>query len=835
MSRQGIDSEIQKRNYERELLLCQKAGGDVEKYRHLSFDVLQLEQIRKGLESGVDVSVYLDPKKSWLEMEETRISMESGFPIQKYIAKGYDRLQCAEIREGIQEGVDVSWYLDVNYLAPQMREIRKGLKRGIKVKLYADPQFDWFQMREIRKGLEEKIDASLYAQVSFKHTTMRAVRKGLQDGINLLSFAKKGYSGKVLQEIMRGIKMNYNISEYLEEGYDAEQLHQINYAHEIGVNILPFLKKEFHGVQLQEIIKGLEQKLDVSQYADVSFNWFQMREIRYGLENRIDVKLYTNPEFSQRQMEEIRKGLEEGIDVSQYAKLYYEPEQMEEIREKLEQTGAELTEEMEKLLRSTMPTDMQAEDKEKAEEEAEEETDIVFDSCITIAEDKMSALINFSQAKEMRADELSQFTVPDVVRLLRKHDIKQGLCQDRISEMINDQLFDVDIIVAQGKKAVNGKDGVFKYYFRKNLDRRPRVLEDGTVDYKNMELFEAVKKDVLIAEYIPATMGVFGYDVTGKILAPMRGKELPPLRGTGFFMTEDKKKYYSQINGIIELDELDNRLDIRNLYLIPGDVDASIGNIDFNGDINIMGNVQSGFSITAAGNIVIDGHCEGCQIQAGKDVIIRKGFQGRGVGKITAGGEITGRFFESAILRAEGDIEASYLLNCQLYTTGKLLVEGRKGVIIGGTICAKQGVVCSGIGNIAEIKTLVEVGIDKEDMASYQELLQSIDKVDAELKTCETALKKFMAQPTRDEKATALIQRLNKAVYSQKTRKKKLIQDREKKMEIMTKQKGARIQVNGRIYPGTLLYLNSDPFVVKEVYVNVDFVKHDNQIDTVNR
>lgn len=834
MSRPEIDSEIQKRNYERELLLCQKAGGDVERYRHLSFDVLQLEQIRKGLESGVDVSAYLDPKKSWLDMEATRIAMESGFPIQKYMAKGFDRLQCIEIREGMRAGVDVSWYLDVNYLAIQMREIRKGLQRNIKVALYANPEFDWFQMKEIRKGLEEKLDASVYAQTSYKHTTMRAIRKGLRDGIDLMPYAKQGYSGKVLQEISRGIQMNYNIIEYLEEGYDDEQLHEINYAHEAGVNILPYLRKEFHGVQLHEIIKGLKQRLDVSKYADVKFNWFQMREIRYGLENRVDVALYTDPEFSQRQMQEIRKGLEEGIDVSQYAKLYYEPEQMEEIRQKLEQSGTELTEEMEKLLRSTLPTDVQEEEKGKTEDQ-EEEGDVVFDSCITVSEDKMSALINFSQAKELRTEELAKMTVPDVMKLLKNHGVKQGIYKERIHDLIEKKQFDIDVTVAEGKTASNGQDGVFKYYFRKDLDRRPRVLEDGSVDYKNMELFEAVKKDILIAEYRPATMGVFGYDVTGQILAPMRGKELPPLRGTGFTMTEDKKQYYSLMDGIIELDEEDNRLDIRNLYMVPGDVDASTGNIDFNGDINIMGNVQSGFSITATGSVVIDGHCEGCQIRAGKDVIIRKGCQGRGIGKIMAGGEITGKFFESATLKAEGDIEASYLLNCQLHTAGKLLVEGRKGVIIGGTICAKQGVVCSGIGNIAEIKTLVEVGIDKEDMASYQELLRSVDKVDAELKTCETALKKFMAQPVRDDKATALIQRLNKAVYTQKARKKELIQEREKQMEQMTKQKGARIQVNGRIYPGTLLYLNADPFVVKEIYVNVDFVKHDNQIDTVNR
>lgn len=831
MNRREIDSEIQQKNYEQELLLCQKAGGDIEKYRRLSFDVLQLEQIRRGLENGIEVEKYLDPQKSWLEMEEIRISLETGFDMQLYIAQGYDWMQCNEIRAGIQAGLDVSCYCDVNYLAPQMKEIRKGLQRGVDVSLYTSPKFDWFQMHEIRRGLEEKLNAAVYAKPSYKHATMRAIRLGLKDGVDLIPYAEKGYSGTVLEEIGRGIRMNYDVCKYLEEGYDAEQLKQINNAHEWGIHLLPYLSKEIHGVQLQEIITGLREGLDVSQYASITFNWFQMREIRYGLESKIDVTPYASPEFSPKQMEVIRKGLVEGLDVSKYARVYYEPEQMEEIRHQLEDSGAELTEEMERLLRHTMEEDSLTEETEK--EELSE--DFVLDSCVTVSEDKMSVLIHFDTIKDVMSEKLAAFTLQDVLKLLKRHDVKQGIHRERIERLLKEKQYDKQIVVAEGKPAVDGQDGKFKYYFRQELNRKPRVLEDGSVDYKSMELFEAVKKDMLVAEYEPATPGVFGYDVTGCLISPRQGKELPPLRGDGFRMTDDKKQYYSLIDGIVELDEQEQKLMIRNLYTVNGDVDASVGNIQFNGDVNITGNVHSGFSVVATGSIVIDGHCGGCQIEAGRDVIIRKGCQGRGAGKITAGGGITGQFFESVTLSASGDIEASYLLNCQLRTGGRLLVEGRKGVIIGGYTCAKQGVSCFGIGNIAEIKTTVEVGIDKEDMAAYQELRKKIDKVDAELRTCEAALHRWLEQPERDDKTAAFVDRLTKAVYTQKKKKKELLKERVTQMEQMTKQKGARIQVSGRVFPGTLLYMNTEPFMVKDTYSNVDFVTRENKVDTVIR
>ena len=828
MKRQ-IDAEIQKKNYEKELLLCKKAGGDIERYRRLSFNALQLEQIRKGLESKVDVELFMDPAKNWLEMELIRTSLEAGIDIEKYIEQGFSWLQCQEIVKGVEEKLDVKKYLNVHFLAPQMKEIRKGLERGIVVDSYCDTRYDWYQMREIRKGLESKMDISCYADPSYKYTTMRAVRKGMEEGILLAPFAKQGYAGKLLFEIGRGIRMNHDITPYLKDGYDEEQLKEINDAFEAGVNLLPYIRKSFHGVQLHEIILGLQKNLNVAVYADPELNWFQMREIRYGLEQGLDVKVYAKPCFSQKQMEILRKVLLEGIDVTEFAKEYFEPEQMLEKIEKKRQSELLLDDEVGKFLSET-----KAEVVEQEEEVPEKQTDdYLLESCVFVSEDKMQASINFSLASEVLKEELSKMDVGDVLKLLKHKDVKLGILRESIIAMLREKQFDKEVVVAKGKEPVDGEDAHFSYYFKKEVNPKPKVLADGTVDYKNMELFEFIKKDTLVAEYFPATAGTFGYDVTGQMISPKRGKELPALRVIGVRVSEDKKKYYADIDGIIEWHEGENKLEIRNLYTVPGNVDAAIGNIRFNGDVNIMGNVTSGFSVQAAGNIVIDGHCEASQIEAGGDVIIRKGCQGKGLGKIIAGKSIVGQFFESAVLTAGKDVQATYLLNCQLKANGKLLVEGRKGVIIGGKTCAKLGVSCNGIGNIAEIATVVSVGIDKEDMTAYQELQKKIEQTQAELQTCENGLNKLMANPVHDEKVSMMIQRLTRAVYTLKSSRKELFSERNAQMEQMTKQKEARIQVSGRAYPGTLLFLNEDPFAIKEIYNNVEFVKHDNRIDTL--
>ncbi|MCH5252297.1 MAG: DUF342 domain-containing protein [Lachnospiraceae bacterium] len=820
----NIDSEITLKNYEYELELCQKAGGDIERYRRLSFDAYQLEQLRLGLEHGIDTEKYTDPSLSWMEMENIRYTLETGVDMKNYINQGYDRRQCSVIREGLLQKLDVSVYAKQEFLAPQMREILKGMMKGLDVSLYAKPYYDWFQMREIRRGLEEKRDVSLYAKPEYKHFTMRAIRKALEKGINLVPFAEKGYQGKELMELQRAIEAENDISSFLEGGYEAEQMEQINNAYEAGLNLIPYLSKDFHGAQLEQMVKGLKSGLDISVYAKKEYSWFQMREIRFGMEDKLDVSCYANPDFTERQMAEIRQGLLAGVDASKYAKVYYEPEQMEEMRKKMEEEDSSAAkaakEEMEKLLEAY------PEEEEISEDDFEMEI-IKAEECVRVSPDKMKAVINLSVFGED-----AEHTAGELGRLLKRNGVRQGVKKGILQEIIDKKLYLEDVVVAEGREPVNGEDGKYRYFFRKELKKKPKILENGSVDYKNMELFEEVKEGQLLAEYEPATAGGYGFDVAGNLLPPKKGKELLPLRGKGIKMSDDRKKYTAMLDGIVEWVE-EGKIEVRNMYTVTGNVDVSTGNIRFQGDVNIQGNVERGFTVEADGNVVVNGQCDGGIIRATKDILIRKGCQGQNVGELHAGGSITGQFMESVKATAGGDITASYLLNCQVKTEGKLLIEGRRGVIIGGYLCAKQGIQCFGLGNVAEIKTTLEVGIDKEDMTAYSELMKKIAKVDSEIKTLEEAAAKGLAQKERDEKIIKLCQRLTKALYIEKTHKKDLLKERAERMEQMTKQRNARIIVSGSVYPGVRVYMNSEPMMVLEQYRNVQFMKTDEKIEVV--
>lgn len=834
----NIADEITSKNYERELELCKEAGGDIERYRRLSFDLLQLEQIRIGLQKGLDVEQYMDPKLTWIEMENIWNKLETGIDIANYEKKGYDWLQCNEIRAGLKEGLDITVYEDIHFLAPQMKEIRQGLSQGLDVSWYAKPEYDWFQMREIRKGLADKLDVSGYANPQYKFLTMRAIRKALAADISLAPYIEKGYQGRDLLELSRGLIAGNDISDFLEKGYVAEQLAEINNAYEAGVNLIPYLHKDFHGAQLSEITKGLKKELDVSVYAKKYYNWFQMREIRFGMEDRLDVLSYKDSDLSAEQMAEIRRGLLAGVDVYQYNKVYYEPEQMAEMRKTLIKESQKESKDLQEALREAENKVSEGavdEDNMEASEAAVmaaavlEEAGEEVSSFVTVTENRMQAILNLPSPVDN-----AEYNIEFIMRILSQHNVKQGIKKDRIEEMIANKEYFKDVVVAEGKLPVDGKNGKYLYYFRKTVQHKPKVLEDGSVDYKDIELFETVKEGQLIAEYQPPTAGGFGYNVLGELLPPTKGRDLIPLHGKGFSMSEDKKQYYALMDGIIEWKQEGN-IEIRDMFVLPGNVDASTGNIKFDGDVSIDGDVEYGFSVTATGNISINGYCEGAVIQAGKDILIRKGCKGQNIGELRAGGSIMGQFFESVNVFAKDKIEASYLLNCNVKTDGKLEVTGKRGLILGGHVCAKQGVECRVAGNATEVKTTIEVGIDKDDMAQYQELMKKIAKLDADIRTFKEAVSKIAIQGKKSEKNQDLYEKLTKAIYAQKSQKKDLLIERAQIMQQLTRQKGARIYIRGKAYPGTKIIINTDVYKVTEEQRNIQFVKNVGGVDIVQK
>lgn len=692
--------------------------------------------------------------------------------------------QKKEIEEGIAAGVDTSIYARPEFLAIQMRQLKLGLMDGIDVTIYADPAYDWFQMEQIRRGLKYGLDVSRYASPRIPYDKMRQIRKGLSQNMDLSPYLE--FDAGILRELRKARADGIQIRAYITEGYDAEQLEQIRIALKNGVDIKPYLKPEYSAGSLAEIREGLENGLDVSVYAKTCYSWRQMREIRMGLEQRVDIAIYANPLYSYQQMEEIRLGLESGIPVNGYRSMMYAATDMHNKRIKLLQDMKEL----EKIAQTVVPGFAPG----TVEEGVKEAFRIVF------SPDDMEVYLVIEDPEKV-------FTEEEILQALWNNKVRKGIQRKEISRIVDGTNEEPSVLVASGQPPRPGKDGWYEYFFRVNVNRKPKVLEDGSVDYQNIEWFETVKAGDKLAFYHPAEDGVDGYTVKGKVLPAIKGREQGILLGFGFVLEPDQRTYISAVDGWA--DQHDNKLEISSMLVIDEDTTLATGNIVFNGSVHVKGSVGSQTEIKAEGDVLVDGFVEAASIEAGGNVVLRQGMNGTGNGRVKAGGDVMGRFFEAVQVYAGGNIQANYCLNCDLYAENTIEITRANGTMVGGTAYAERGIIAQNVGNRVGMATYLRVGLDQKNLDELHKLNENIRNVSEELRIIENARTDFNNKyPLEVRSNMDVYAKIENAVYTKEKQLEELNREKAQMEERIQSISDAKVVVNGRLYEGTIIEIN---------------------------
>ena len=166
---------------------------------------------------------------------------------------------------------------------------------------------------------------------------------------------------------------------------------------------------------------------------------------------------------------------------------------------------------------------------------------------------------------------------------------------------------------------------------------------------------------------------------------------------------------------------IDGKATVLEIYEVNGNVDNTTGNIRFNGKVIVKGNVRTGFTIEANGDVEIYGVVEGAVIIAEGDILLHKGIQGQNVGKLISKKSITARYMESCYAKAYETIHAEAIMHCIIESGDTITVVGKKGLIV-EEIRANHEVNAKFIGSPMATVTKIEVGIDPEKKEKYEQL-----------------------------------------------------------------------------------------------------------------
>ena len=265
------------------------------------------------------------------------------------------------------------------------------------------------------------------------------------------------------------------------------------------------------------------------------------------------------------------------------------------------------------------------------------------------------------------------------------------------------------VCIARAKDPVPGRDGFIRYAFAVGLAEH--LWREDPAKTPDRVGYTTVQAGTLLAERVPPPEPLEGRDIFGEPIPAELGRPARLRAGRNVRLSEDGASAHAEIDGAAKL--VQSRIAVDPVKTIPSDVDIRSGNIEFDGDVIVEGDVQEGFSVDAAGSIRVAGVVYRAAMRSGGDIIADGGLYGKDGVTIEAAGDLLFAFAESAQLRAGAGIYARRsMTNCLAHAEGKVFLGATGRALIGGHLIAAQGVEACSLGNpILATPTRIEFGL----------------------------------------------------------------------------------------------------------------------------
>lgn len=432
---------------------------------------------------------------------------------------------------------------------------------------------------------------------------------------------------------------------------------------------------------------------------------------------------------------------------------------------------------------------------------------------VRIANDQMRAFARISPAIWGKP-----VTMADVQRELAELGINYGVQQDVVTQMLAGQAQDREWIIAVGRPAQNGNNAKLEYQpVMQKSGGRPAFLPDGRVDLRELNNIVVVSAGEVLATRVPPTSGVAGRNILGVELPAVPGRDLIWPVGKGVSVVDDQ--LVASVDGQVVLKS--GRVNVLPVYEIPGDVDYSVGNVRFNGNVHIRGSVKPGFTIQAEGDIKISGGVDCANIICGGTLTVSGGIQGQGRGEVKVEGDVYSRFIENCKVTAGGAIVIGEdIMHSQVYAGRSIQVGGRKGLIVGGVARATDSIECKVLGASFGTPTVLEVGVNPAFFEQFGQLQTAMAKIEDEL----ARLKQGLNRLEQLKAATGSLPASRQEMYNQLSR---AYDQRSQEMGNIAWQlsqqeqaiaaiKGAYVKVTNTVYPGVKVTIGKSVYHMRE-------------------
>lgn len=321
-------------------------------------------------------------------------------------------------------------------------------------------------------------------------------------------------------------------------------------------------------------------------------------------------------------------------------------------------------------------------------------------------------------------------------------DMKAEECRTRAVSRSGAQFMEI----ASGHTPEHGADGQVEFYVQpSSAEARYQKDATGRVNYHELNLIENVSVGQELARILPPKPGTPGRIVTGEEIAPRIGQPARIRPGKGTRMAPDGETFIAEIAG--RLVHADETLSIDQQWEIKGDVDYSVGNIDFVGKVIVHGEVLDDFNVRGQMGVEVRGAVGKCKLTSEADIVLSSGINGKTVGQLRAGGSVRARYLNEAIVEAGGDVKVEReCYNSIIHTAGGMQSSGK---IAGGEVVALKGIETNTAGSDLGVATKLVAGVDYRRSERLRVLNEKIAELDKEIDRVSGAIGPLLSNPKK--------------------------------------------------------------------------------------
>ncbi|WP_028841871.1 DUF342 domain-containing protein [Thermodesulfobacterium hveragerdense] len=329
------------------------------------------------------------------------------------------------------------------------------------------------------------------------------------------------------------------------------------------------------------------------------------------------------------------------------------------------------------------------------------------------------------------------------------------------------------------------------------------------------------EENEVVGKWYPPIPGLDGVNVFGETLqAPQPSSQSQIQLGENLFIDEEKSIRAKQA-GVVVYHQ--NTIDILPEYEIKGDVDFSVGNIDFIGKkLIIKGDVKFGFKVRVRGDLEVYGGTENKVLIEVEGNFLCDGIIRGEETRVKVKGRAEVKGVEHAKLEVLGDlIVKNYLIFSEISVSGKIEVNAGKGIIYGGVIKASDVIEAKILGNETNTSTKILAGYQPDLIDDYLKKLQhsilleeTLNKLKVGIELGERLKKEKNLSPEKQK----IFEKIQKQYELYSKELEELLQQLKTIKKELSFYQSKFIKVQERVYPGVMLGI-ADVFytVVEEI------------------